>query len=45
MTDRAQQEGLLRLLNKIEAEHAWPTLWIVEALRREWQHEDTFTPP
>lgn len=45
MTDHRQQEALLRLLRKVEAEHAWPTLWIVDALRREWEHEDTFNPP
>lgn len=38
MVDKSQQNALLRLLNKMEADHAWPTLWIVDALKREWQH-------
>lgn len=44
MTDHNQQEALLRLLRTIEAEHAWPTLWIVNALKREWQHEEALSP-
>jgi hypothetical protein len=45
MTDHAQQEALMRLLEKFEMEHAWPTHWIIDALKREWRHGDVFSPP
>lgn len=37
MTNPPQQNALLCLLNEMEERHAWPTLWIVNALKREWK--------
>lgn len=37
MVDRQQRDTLLQMLLKMETDHAWPTIWIVESLKREWK--------
>jgi hypothetical protein len=36
MTDPAERAGVIRLLQDMEATHAWPTTWIINSLREEW---------
>lgn len=36
MVDKDEQAGLVDMLQNLEASHAWPTAWIIDALQEEW---------
>lgn len=36
LDDACERSSLMRLLQELEREHAWPTAWVVSALREEW---------
>ncbi|KAG8670814.1 hypothetical protein FPOAC2_04117 [Fusarium poae] len=36
MVDKDEQAGMVDMLKNLEASHAWPTAWIIEALEEEW---------
>ena len=36
MTDPAERDGVVQILQDMEREHSWPTAWIVNSLQDEW---------
>ncbi|EON65868.1 hypothetical protein W97_05110 [Coniosporium apollinis CBS 100218] len=39
MTDQAERNGVIVLLEGTEKAHAWPTAWIINSLKEEWTIE------
>jgi hypothetical protein len=37
MTNDAERDVVISLLNRMEQKEMWPTSWIVQALREEWK--------
>lgn len=36
MTDQRERWCVVEMLENMEASHAWPTAWIINALQDEW---------
>jgi hypothetical protein len=36
MTDDAERQEVIQMLQDMEKAHAWPTTWIINSLKEEW---------